>query len=1271
MRKILKSCRKYAFAVTCFALALASILSAPVLMGQSATTGAITGTVKDSSGAVIPNATVTVTSLATGQARTATTGSSGTYTVGFLPPDNYSVKFEAAGFGTATVPSITLNVTETPTLDQVLTIGTQSQQVEVHGEAAELVQTTSATNGTVIDSKTVTEVPLTTRNYTNLMGLSAGVQATVFNAVTLGRGSQDIEVNGAGPSQNNYSQDGASINSYSATGRVADSGNNPGMAIVNPDAIAEFKIQTSMYDASYGRNPGANVNVVTKSGTNQYHGTAFEFFRNTDLNANDYFRKTNLPIGGVPQNGRPILNQNQFGGSFGGPIKKDKLFFFVSEQETRQINGAAAQGYSDPSVPAIPGGDRSTPAFQAALGAAFGPVGAPGCAGLLSNGSTSVGGVQIACNGSNINPVALKILNLKLANGSYFVPGSGLASGANATIFQSSPVHFTEHQVIGNFDYQINQKNTLAFRFFWSHDPASITESCAGSGSGANATGTITPCLLGAPGLTNFPAMYDTLRLTTLVTNNFVNEARLSIQTIQAHPVQQIPFTNAQVGIANIIPAEPSLDTIIIKNPNVQFGAGNNLANFDDTGAWIAADSISWSHGKHTVRAGFEYERDRVNEIALKLSLGTLTFQNFQDFLLGLPGCAPSLSATACTASGLAGTTNGSFSGSNLNSTGTNGYGGPNGLTQNFRDNILDGFVQDDFKLSSNLTLNIGVRWEYDGWPFEINGKNTNTWFSNLGGAGNIPVGTTVNGVAGTLGNSPATGSLDAWVVASNYNPANYAAPPVAGVGQSPFPGVGNFPKDALAPRFGVAWKPLPTDRLSVRAGFGVFYDRLGYSFTGRSNGAPPYSSVLGNSGSANYAASFSQPYLPGPYSFGWPTSDIRWINLANGTSSNINTPGPVGPNLPVPTTNQYNLSVQYEFLNGWLLDLGYVGSHGYHLYPQSNYTEAEYNGAVLASPSNPVNGLTLDSTGNASLRVPYLGFAAGGLFSDQTNTWAKYNSLQATVKKQLSHGLTFSAAYSYSRSITTAYYINYNGATAAQNYHGLNGFYRPQRLALNYNWELPIPQHDGLLGKATNGWSVSGVTVIQDGDPQTPVDSRGGTAYGFGPGTRPLSLAVLASGKTSKDEASTLGGNDVNRLGCANTALNASGAGTCAGGGWFNRSAFDQLAFVSPTQGGDGVGIDPNHVAGNYPTLWGNSGLGALLGPGQFNFDISIQKMTVVGGIHEGAALQFRTDFFNAFNHPQFSDPNSVDLSTANFGQITTTSVNPRLIQFSLKYIF
>ena len=249
---------------------------------------------KDSSAAVIPNASVTVTSTGTGQSRTATTNGNGTYTVGFLPPGDYQVKFEASGFNAVSIPSVTVNVTETPVLDGVLTVGDQAQQIVVRSET-EAVQTATSAVGTVVNSDTMTTTPLTTRNYTNLLGLSSGAQVGVYNAVNMGRGSQDISVNGSGPSQNNYQQDGASIVSFSQTASTIDSNTNPGIGIVNPDAIAEFKIQTSLYDAAYGRNPGANVNVVTKSGTNQFHGTAFEFFRNTNLNANDFFRKMSPP----------------------------------------------------------------------------------------------------------------------------------------------------------------------------------------------------------------------------------------------------------------------------------------------------------------------------------------------------------------------------------------------------------------------------------------------------------------------------------------------------------------------------------------------------------------------------------------------------------------------------------------------------------------------------------------------------------------------------------------------------------------------------------------------------------------------------------------------------------------------------------------------------------------------------------------------------------------------------------------------------------------
>ncbi len=241
---------------------------------------------------------------------------------------------------------------------------------------AEAVQTATSTVGTVVNSETMTATPLTSRNYTNLLGLSAGANAGVFNAANLGRGSQDIAVNGSSHRPEQLPTGRGVHRSFARSGGAADGGGNVGMGIVNPDAIQEFKIQTSVYDAGYGRNPGANVNVVTKSGTNQFHGTAFEFFRNTDLNANDFFRKISPPVNGMPNDGRQVLNQNQYGGSFGGPVKKDKVFFFASYQETWQKNGISPDGYSTPTLVGIPRGDRSnTAAFQAALGAAFCPGG--------------------------------------------------------------------------------------------------------------------------------------------------------------------------------------------------------------------------------------------------------------------------------------------------------------------------------------------------------------------------------------------------------------------------------------------------------------------------------------------------------------------------------------------------------------------------------------------------------------------------------------------------------------------------------------------------------------------------------------------------------------------------------------------------------------------------------------------------------------------------------------------------------------------------------
>ena len=310
-----------------FLLALGAIAFTPsLLLAQSAGTGALTGTVTDSSGGVIPNVTVTLTSVDTNQTRTIETGGNGGYKFALLPPGTYRVRFSATGFKTAEVSAVTVNVTETPVLDRALEIGAQSEQVSVDAQA-ETLETASSTLGNTVGNRTVTALPLSSRNYTQIIALSAGTNSGANNATALGKGTQNMSVNGNDPGQNNFQMDGVNITNFANSGSANDSGLYAGVGIPSPDSIQEFKVQTSTYDASYGRNPGANVNVVTKSGTNQFHGTAFEFLRDTIFNANDFFYNRNNPASATT---KQVLNQNQFGGVFGGPIKKDKFFIFGS-----------------------------------------------------------------------------------------------------------------------------------------------------------------------------------------------------------------------------------------------------------------------------------------------------------------------------------------------------------------------------------------------------------------------------------------------------------------------------------------------------------------------------------------------------------------------------------------------------------------------------------------------------------------------------------------------------------------------------------------------------------------------------------------------------------------------------------------------------------------------------------------------------------------------------------------------------------------------------
>src|ERR1700728_1245571 len=477
-------------------LAVLFLFASPALP-QSATTGGLTGTVTDPSGGVIASATVTATSLATGQERSVTTDASGTYKFSLLSAGNYSLKFSASGFKTSEVPSVTVNITETPVLNQNLEVGAQSEQVTVES-TAETIQTQNATVGALVGAKEVTDLPLSSRNYTQIIDLSPGVVANVSSAAAGGNGTQDINVNGMGSDQNNYMMDGATVTNY-GSGGGAQSGNFPGIGIPNPDSIQEFKIQTSQYDAEYGRNPGASVNVTTKGGTNDFHGAAWEFFRNSALDANDIFNhqsQETLHANGIgPANKPEALNENMFGGTIGGPIKKDKLFFFGSYQGFRQLNAVGTNGFATGLstglnlLPfSLPDGTRGNEAGSIPLN--YNSANAP-CAyttyqsylGCVFAGPTSAFGLgdqtPVTTTGSNISQTAIKLLQQTGPKGGlnqgFYIPSvpfgsNGLPLTSSAISF-AQPTRANEDQYLANFDYVVSPKNTISERFFTSKDP--------------------------------------------------------------------------------------------------------------------------------------------------------------------------------------------------------------------------------------------------------------------------------------------------------------------------------------------------------------------------------------------------------------------------------------------------------------------------------------------------------------------------------------------------------------------------------------------------------------------------------------------------------------------------------------------------------------------------------------------------------------------------------------------------------------------------------
>jgi Carboxypeptidase regulatory-like domain/TonB dependent receptor len=1199
-----QNCRRWALTL-CLACGLVSWCGSH-LYAQTASTGALTGTVRDASGAVLPNASVTLRNNGTGQAFVTATNESGSYRFSLLPPGSYALNFSAVGFKTGMVPSVTVAVAEIPVRDATLQVGVKEEAITISSEAA-MIQTSSSADGTLVNGSTLTALPLTTRNYTQVLSLSAGVISDVNNAANLGKGSEDVSVNGNGFNRNTYQLDGSvatnPANNQTLDGRFTGS-QQAAMVVPNPDAIQEFNIQTSHYDASFGRGVGANVNVVTKSGTNDLHGALFEFLRNDIFNANDYF----LKMEGQP---RPAMKQNQFGGVIGGPIWKNRLFFFGSFQETRQINGLNSASLSVVSdLPPLTN-DRSTAGIEAAL--------AP----VVCSKPTFAGGAQVPCNADNtqitsINPVALSLLKAKLPGGSYAVPTPQtiLANGFGSSAF-SVPAPFTEHQVLFNTDYVVSSRETLATRYVFERNLYEEPFCPAFPAPEINVPGY--PCEL------SFNNNNGTLKLTSVLTNQLVNEAKGAIAIFSDWNADTYRTPASTIGMAPANILDPYAPTINIAG-GIAFNA-SSLSDFYGRQSSIQlGDLVSWIHGRHTLRAGADFERNTFKGSSPGETRMSLEFATLQDFLLGESALQ-----------------DGSPTGQSniLFLFGYYGLGPQNSVTYDFHTRDGVAFVQDDLKVNSRLTLNLGLRWEYNGQPSETRGL----------------MGVIQPSLAERQPIPPASGTFAGLVLPHNWNPnlinpatgQPFGTPAGATINKynSVFPD--GTPLDVFSPRIGFAWQPAKTQsRFVVRGGYGWFHQVLGVHEASQPGliGRPNVLVLL--AGPANGGASLQNPFTgvaAVPSGLGFqprtPTSNL---------SDSI-----LGGAWYVPLVQQFSLNLQFAVSPRWVLEVGYVGARGTHLVGQHVINQPR-----LASLANPVNCgydgnsadcITTNTVANASQRVPILGEAPGGITAVSMDGVSWYNGLQTTIRKQLSHGLTFQAAYTYSKaendatgSLPTIHYGVGNGSNIRQANWGPADWDRTHRVIVSYIYDFPTPGNwNGITRKLLDGWSASGITTAQTGLPMTLTDPIGGSIYGFA-----LTSSALVCPGYTVSRIKTSGGNDQARL-----------------NDWFNGAALADT---------------PNSSCGPFPvspaagdgaaTGYGNLGRNQVRGPGQFNWDFSLAKQTRVGGLRESAELVFRAEFYNAFNHPQFANPGTT-VGSPSLGVISGTTVAPRLIQFGLKYMF
>jgi hypothetical protein len=1022
-------------------LAVAAILCFMTSMAQAqtATTGQIVGVVTDPSGALVVGARVALTSDA-GVRREGTTGSNGRYTFPLLDPGAYQLEVTQSGFASAKLKGIVVQLTGSTVADVALKVAGAPTTVSVTGESP-LVQTESSARGTVIDETQVRDLPLPTRNFQQLLALTTGTSGSIENSSELGRGDAPLYVNGQRAVSNSIVVNGIDANSIGT-------GSLPNLSVPSVDSLQEFIVQTSMYDASAGRNAGGVVAAVTKSGSNRFHGNAYEFLRNTVLDANNFF--LNGYEDGVVTP-RPTYRRNQFGGTLGGPLLKDRAWFFISYQGTRETNGTSlTNSLSTMFLPQFLGPDRTSPMF-------------------LTNLATCYGVAPIDPLG-----VAAKALTTQI-NGQYMIPSTpgvtttGCATGAGATakpVLATIPSNSTykEDQFNTNLDVKLNNANRFFAKYFFA---ANRTDQALYDQFGDGSP-------LQAPGWPTEEDVYQRLLsvgITSVISNHLLNEVRFGWSTIYGPGKPSQPVTSSDLGISSPLSGLfPGMPTLLFANM-FTLGPSPLATNYAATNTYPVGDMMTWTKGRHTLKFGGEYKRQKLDAPYFDVYsngelvyLGLLTGSTFGDFLDGVADA--------------------SVIGSGTNSL-------------HNRANDFSAFFQDDWKVAPRLTLNLGLRYDYFGPTTETDG--------HFVGFDPSKATTTPLEIPGLTPGCPATPSLCGSVVTGGFVQA--------GNGNLPgFPKVGNGLVNPnyrnFGPRLGFAYQLTNNGNVVVRGGYGIFYDRPNMRLYNLQLFNMPYEMMATALLTPNSNPFFQVP-LPSAFPlnplspsltfpFGGYPAFLPMTSALVGPIDNAVPATGVYPDLhdwSIPYVQSFNLGVQTSFARNWMLDLGYVGSLGRKFPRLFSFNQAQNPYGVFGSfPS----GLFFPSTAG-SLGGPFFpGFSnltdpGVGAFLMESNSNSNYNSLQATLNKRFSKGLQMLLSYTYSHSID-----DYSGSDVSdigvvpgnmvneQSNYATSDFDRRQRFVASYLYNLPDAYHgSSAFGKKVlNSWSVSGIVTLQSGLP-------------------------------------------------------------------------------------------------------------------------------------------------------------------------------------------